>query len=195
MTDASQSVPWSHAAYQQRIGRSHRSPPAGSKKTPLKVQVFTIVALNSVDMAVWAAACFKASLENALFQNDDLGLTKVDYTEVGFSDPSSKFGKYFKTRVDDLKAAFTRGQRRILRDNGAEYLLEHLRYCSQSIYTFLRLKRKPPATVENTSLPTRTLEELEWLESGDEQANLRIDRAFLKDARLKTLAQIQAESA
>jgi len=61
-------MPWSLATYEQRSGRHHRTPPDPSR-APLDVTVYTIIAINSVDVVMYTATALKSRLDITTFRH------------------------------------------------------------------------------------------------------------------------------
>jgi len=61
-------MPWSQFLYDQRLGRHHRTPADPSKK-PLPVYVYTILAINSVDLVMYSASALKSRLDITTFRH------------------------------------------------------------------------------------------------------------------------------
>jgi len=61
-------MPWSQFSYDQRIGRHHRTPPDRNRAL-LPVDVYTIIAINSVDLVMYTAAAMKSRLDVTTFRH------------------------------------------------------------------------------------------------------------------------------
>jgi len=63
-------MPWSQFLYDQRIGRHHRTPPDRTRAL-LPVDVYTILAINSVDLAMYTASAVKSRLKITSFRHPE----------------------------------------------------------------------------------------------------------------------------